>query len=706
MASHSISRTFLIRLLLVLFVGQIVVGVWSYHERRTTGEQNLSRKAGVQARMLSAVAARSLTDFDFTYMGLVVDETMKDPDIRKVSIVDKDGTVLHERAAPAMGEGLHVIEVPITAGGNTTGKLLLHYSDVTLKQRLLHQFLVNISLQGGVFLALTIAILFFFRRDLGKKISAITDVIEKIREGDLTRQIPSHDDDEFGDIAKGLNFMAEQLHSTVSRLAAIGDGLATAMNSLNVTFATVSSSATTQQGLTEKVLNDVADASVAQQRIIDNTTSLVFLSQDNSTALGEISATFTETEASIDSLNMNVSIIYSTIAELNRSARDVAGVADQASTAVEDTAVSVKEINDLVQAIDGVVSTTSSLSDQVMRIVSDKGIVQVENAISSMVQIESFVASLTRTMAQLDARSKDVAKILAVIREVTDQAHLLSLNAQIIAGQAGEHGKSFGVVANEMKLHSAKTAASTKEIESIIQSIQGQIRAAVDETHNTSMTVREGGRIVTAAGVALHEIHDASLRSSEMIKGIELSTKEQNRLVSHILEVVNRLETLNREVKRATDEEVRSIAYLEEGVRSIRDSMETTRSAAEEQGSSLEVITGNIQSANVKMSEIASASLQQQKVNGLIADSMRTIMSHGGNTLSALADATERISTIYHDVEMLRREMGLFRVAGDQPARRADEPEEQFSEQLAVDTDGEKGYTTTGFDTSVSSKDE
>lgn len=705
MASHSISRKFLFRLLLVLFFGQIVVGIWSYNERRTTGEQNLSRKATVQARMLSAVAARSLTDFDFTYMGLVVDETMKDPDIRKVSIVDKDGTVLQERSAPVMGESLRTIEVPVTAGGSS-GKLVVLYSEVTLKQRLVRQFIVNLALQGGVFLALSVAILFFFRRDLGTKITAINDAIEQIREGDLARQIPIRDDDEFGDIAKGLNFMAEHLHSTISRLAAIGDGLATAMGSLNATFATVSHSAHTQQELTEKVLNDVADASVAQQRIIDNTTSLVSLSEDNSAALGEISATFTETEASIDSLNMNVSIIYSTIAQLNRSAKDVADVANQASTAVIDTTASVREINDLVQTIDGVVSSTSSLSDQVMGIVSDKGIVQVEKAISSMVQIESFVASLTRTMAQLDARSKDVAKILAVIREVTDQAHLLSLNAQIIAGQAGEHGKSFGVVANEMKLHSAKTAASTKEIESIIQAIQGQIKAAVDETHNTSMTVREGGRIVAAAGVALHEILDASQRSSEMIKGIELSTKEQNRLVSHILDVVNRLETLNREVKRATDEEVRSIVYLEESVRSIRDSMETTRSAAEEQGTSLEVITGNIQSANAKTGEIASASLQQQKVNGLIADSMRTIMSHGGKTMSALKDATERISTIYRDVELLRSEMGLFKVAGSDPSRLADRPGDQFSEQLAVDTRAEKGYTTTGFDTSVSSRDE
>lgn len=705
MASHSISHKFLFRLLLVLFLGQIVIGVWSYIDRRTTGEQSLNRKATVQAKMLAAIAARSMSDFDFTYLGLVVDETMKDPDIRKVMLVDKDGTALLDNGAAVKREDLRTIEMPVTAGDDASARLIVMYSGAGLHKRLLHQLVLNVALQIGVFFVLSLTILFFFRRDLGRKIAAINEAIEQIREGDLTRQIPSLGEDEVGDIANGLNFMADQLHSTVSRLASIGNGLASAMESLNANFETVSSSARTQQKSTENVLDDISDASAAQQRILDNTNSLVSLSQDNSTALEEISSTFTETEASIDSLNVNVNVIYSTIAQLNQSAKVVAGVVDNASSAVADTAGSVRAINDLVQTIDRAVSATSSLSDQVMGIVSDKGIVQVEDAISSMEQIKSFVSSLTMTMSQLDTRSRDVAKILSVIREVTDQAHLLSLNAQIIAGQAGEHGRSFAVVANEMKLHSAKTAASTKEIESIIQAIRGQITAAVEETHNTFLTVTEGSRIVSSAGEALHEILDASQRSAEMVKGIEHSTKEQSRLATHILGVVNKLETVNREVKRATDEEVQSIVYLEEGLRAIRDSMEATRCATLEQGASLEVITENIQSANTKTGEIAAASLQQKNLNGLIAESMRTIMAHGGNTLSAVQDAAERISTIYRDVELLRREMGMFRVSGQQRDQLADKPGNQLSEQLAVDTRSEKGYTTTGFDTSVSSRD-
>ncbi len=705
MATHSISRKFLFRLLLVLFLGQIVIGAWSYMDRRTTGEENLQRKATVQARMLAAIASRSMSDFDFTYLGVVVDETMKDPDIRKVTLADKDGTALLENGTKAKGEDLRTIEVPVMVGGDAAAKLVVRYSGAGLHKRLLHQLLLNVALQVGVFFVLSLTILFFFRRHLGKKIAAINEAIEHIREGDLTRQIPSLGDDEFGDIAKGLNFMADQLHSTVSRLASIGNGLASAMESLNANFATVGSSARTQQQSTEKVLNDISDASAAQQRILDNTNSLAALSQANSTALDEISSTFTETEANIDSLNVNVNVIYSTIAQLNQSAKGVASVVDNASSAAADTAGSVRAINDLVQTIDGAVTATSSLSDQVIGVVSEKGIVQVENAIASMEQIKSFVSSLTMTMSQLDTRSKDVAKILAVIREVTDQAHLLSLNAQIIAGQAGEHGRSFAVVANEMKLHSAKTAASTKEIESIIQAIRGQITAAVDETHNTFLTVTDGSRIVSSAGAALHEVLDASRRSAEMVKGIELSTKEQSRLASHILGVVSKLETVNREVKRATDEEVQSIVYLEEGLRAIRDSMEVTRSATQEQGASLEVITGNIQSANAKTGEIAAASLQQKNVNGLISESMRTIMAHGGNTLAAVQDAAGRISTIYRDVELLRREMGMFRVSDQQSDQLADEPGDQLSEQLAVDTRNEKGYTTTGLDTNVSSRD-
>jgi methyl-accepting chemotaxis protein len=665
MKTKSLARTFLLRVFLFLFLGQLLLLAWMIYDRTETEQEAVVEKVKTQAILLANAAARSLTDYDFTYLGLLVDEVLKGRETASILIIDKSGAVILERNAGNKATNLHSLRIPITQGSDRLGKIEIWYSLDPVKAQISRQVLTLACLQCLIFLFVAFLVFFYFRRDLGTKLKRISTPIAAVSQGDLTQRIDYNGQDEFGAIANGFDFLLESMATTIGRISAVSQNLALAINRVNETVNETVAAVAEQQASTALVRQTVHDATLSQEQIIGNTRSLVTLSQSNTAAVTEITATFAGIAGSIDKLNMEINTHYSTIAELSRSSRDVAKLADKAASAVQDATQSVQEINASVGNIEQVIQESTDLTAKTTEIISEKGIVAVDNAMTSMAKIQLFVNSLSETITRLHSRSKDIAKILSVIREVTEQAHLLSLNAQIIAGHAGEHGRSFAVVANEMKLLSAKTNSSTKEVEAIIQTIQTEIKAAVKETHETTEIVLHGSNVVAGAESALREILATSHRSASMVKGIKESTSAQNRLVEHILSLITELQVLNSAVKKATDDEELSTTHLVQGISGIRTTMEQTRLATDEQAVSLRVISENIETANQMTAAIVVASQQQLQTNTNIGLAMADGVANGQEMVQAVQDVAIRINNIYGEVEALRNEMDQFKTGND-----------------------------------------
>jgi methyl-accepting chemotaxis protein len=115
----------------------------------------------------------------------------------------------------------------------------------------------------------------------------------------------------------------------------------------------------------------------------------------------------------------------------------------------------------------------------------------VVNAIEGMENISEEVKKSAEIIQRLGIRSVDIEKILSVIKDVTEQTNLLSLNAAILAAQAGEYGKSFSVVADEIRGLSERTSSSTREIGGIVKTIQQDIKDAVFTIDSAKEKVEE-----------------------------------------------------------------------------------------------------------------------------------------------------------------------------------------------------------------------
>ena len=190
---------------------------------------------------------------------------------------------------------------------------------------------------------------------------------------------------------------------------------------------------------------------------------------------------------------------------------------------------------------------------------------------------------MRKLVNRLETRSREIEQVLLVLNDITEQTNLLALNAAIIAAQAGEQGKGFGVVADEMRNLSERAASSTKETELLAQTLRNDVGQAVRSMADTNEVVRSLRSAILEAAEAGHTLHDLGKRATDTSRqSVSLSERhsESIREVSahgpQLAAERDRLERLEREITRPALEVLgRSAEQLETQwqLGAIRDSL-------------------------------------------------------------------------------------------------------------------------------------
>jgi methyl-accepting chemotaxis protein len=214
-------------------------------------------------------------------------------------------------------------------------------------------------------------------------------------------------------------------------------------------------------------------------------------------------------------------------------------------------------------------SSTGTLSDTVAQISASAGQVSeavrnasnlaksggniVQETIQGMRQINESVTQGSSAVDNLGRKSDEIGAIVAVINGIAEQTNLLALNAAIEAARAGEQGRGFAVVADEVRKLAEKTAQATQEISDMIQSVQQETRNAISTMQSGTEQVRGGVEKATEAGLALQEIVRSVQMVSEMIERIASGAESQNQMVS---EVGGHVQEISRMVQEASEDTV------------------------------------------------------------------------------------------------------------------------------------------------------
>ncbi|MBZ0220100.1 MAG: hypothetical protein K8I01_06680 [Candidatus Methylomirabilis sp.] len=246
--------------------------------------------------------------------------------------------------------------------------------------------------------------------------------------------------------------------------------------------------------------------------------------------------------------------LSATSAHISEGAMRQSGQTSYAATAMDEMNATVLEVakNSHQASIDAKkASETASRGGQV-----------VNGAISAMQDVAEATSVSAATIQKLGSRSEEIGTIVSVINDIADQTNLLALNAAIEAARAGEQGRGFAVVADEVRKLAERTTRATREIGGMITSIQGETSKAVSAMKEGTLKVENGVRLANEAGQALNDIVSGVELVTDMIAQIATSAEEQSATTDEIARSVESIAEVSKESVFATGEVAKATSEL------------------------------------------------------------------------------------------------------------------------------------------------
>jgi len=292
------------------------------------------------------------------------------------------------------------------------------------------------------------------------------------------------------------------------------------------------------------------------------------------------------TGAIADSMNYTIDELRNLVTGVNNAAISVTqkteqaqsisaqllGAAERQSKEIEDTTSQVLQVSKSISEV----STTAEEGARVaMRSLAaaDKGREAVQNSISGMNEIRGQIQETSKRIKRLGESSQEIGEIVELISDITEQTNVLALNAAIQAASAGEAGRGFSVVAEEVQRLAERSGEATKQIGAIVKTIQADTQDAVAAMEKSTQGVVEGAKLSDAAGQALTEIDSVTKNLAQLIQQISTATQTQAGATNKVAQNMQDILEITRQTTRGTQQTAGSIKDLASVAQELKSSV-------------------------------------------------------------------------------------------------------------------------------------
>jgi methyl-accepting chemotaxis protein len=282
-------------------------------------------------------------------------------------------------------------------------------------------------------------------------------------------------------------------------------------------------------------------------------------------------------------VNALLESLHAVVKQVSTSAQSVAAASTQIAASAEEMAAGLSRQEQQTSQVSAAVEELSQSVNEVARKGSDaakgakasrddagQGGEVVGKTVEEMRAIAAEVSESARAINELGKKSEQIGAIINVINDIADQTNLLALNAAIEAARAGEHGRGFAVVADEVRKLAERTTTATEEVARSIREIQADTGTAVKKIESGSARVSTGVDLARSAGQALDRIVGSSSSMASMIEAIAAAAEQQSAASEEIARSVEQINAVTRESNQGASQAAQAAASLSEQSESLR----------------------------------------------------------------------------------------------------------------------------------------
>jgi methyl-accepting chemotaxis protein len=407
---------------------------------------------------------------------------------------------------------------------------------------------------GGVALALlsTLLLIMVLSNRVLKPLGELARFSERLVAGDARARAEIESVDEFAFVAENLNRSAAKIAHAVNNQQA-QDSLQRSITDL---LNTISQVARGDLSIRGKVTND------ALGNVVDSVNFML----DNFTKVLE-----RVRKAAVD-VSTSANQILGAADEMSAGATQQDQEITNTSSAVEELTVSMKQVSNNAEASAEAARRALDAAEQGNRAVRD--------TLEGMQRIRASVQASAKKIKSLGDRSLEISEIINVINDITEQTNLLALNAAIEAARAGEAGRGFAVVADEVRKLAEHSRSATKDIAALIKAIQAETNEAVVVMEEGTREVEVGAGLADQAGKALEAISSVVRQSAELVQEISLASKQQVRGTEGVANAMQIISGITRQTTQGARQTAATVGDMVKLAEQLNEALGQFRSQA------------------------------------------------------------------------------------------------------------------------------
>lgn len=610
-----IKITLLIAGLLFLLEGiQLIIGWYNLKSQFDTlitkQTENLLQQKASSIGQSFTTGASTITETTISGMVNLVEG------ISSVNVFAPDGTIIATSSSQLSKEltlpeqlkdyfkspkpGITIINTPryryfitpiLDTNANTTGYLSIVLSNQTVNSFMFNMFEQNIWTAVLAYLVI-IFVTYFAGLIITRPAAKLLSHTTWIGNGDLTHTAEVYSSDEFGIITKAFNDTTLKLKDVILKIRNVTKEVVGVATSLSETYSKLEAASSREIAELKTAFGSINSTISAIDNIANTMDNIVTQYSDLTSALNQFTSSIGEVDNSAERLTVSIGDISISIEEIVGSIKEVTNNIGELSKYIEESSSSIHEMRSTIKEISEYSINNSKLSEVVVNESLD-GLKSADITIDGIGKIKQTTDAIVNSINQLVQNSNQIVEILDSINQIADKTNLLALNAAIIANQAGEHGKGFVVVAQEINELAERTRISTTEIDKIVKNINAEMQKAKLAADAGRRAVEDGISLTRETHKKLSVINESTKNAHNVTMSIEKMIKEQAITINTIAEAQEMITKVSKQILNAMNDQVNGTTQISQTVEGIKELTNKLHIATSEQTKSIQLIAKN-----------------------------------------------------------------------------------------------------------------